>query len=112
MKFKIKYVSATLFKYDEARTDKAEPLPIRDVIREQTTCSKGNGCWHRDVLVIDVPEARLRGSGASGFPIKLFSTLGPPIKIDIPKSLIVALFAAVDSGEKNQVALAAPKAAQ
>ena len=50
--------------------------------------------------------------GPDGFPVKLFSTLGPPIKIDIPKSLIVALFTAVDSGEKNQVALAAPKPAE
>jgi hypothetical protein len=42
-----------------------------------------------------------------GYPVKLFGITDQSIRIDIPQSLIAALFAKVDAGEK-QISAAAP----
>ncbi len=106
---KITYITSSHHTYNDARAANAQPLPMRKISSKRSDCSKAWGnCLYRQEHVVDLPAEALRHAGAEGFPVKLFSPTGPAILVEIPKSLISAVFAAMENGEKT-IASAKPK---
>jgi hypothetical protein len=91
-------------KYHEARNVRAEQLSVRSVLHHASGCNKYAGCLHTEAVLIDLPVSELRNAGNQGYPIKLFPKIGKGIEIEIPKTLIVSLLAALDAGEQRTAA--------
>lgn len=106
LQVEIDYLGNVHRKYLEARTSSAVLLHVSGVLHRAQGCSrKAGSCEHKEVVTIDIPEKDLRQTGNEGYRLKLFPKIGEGVELNVPKSLIVALFAAVDAGEQS-VALA------
>ena len=108
LQFQIQYTSVLRRTYETARNTRAQTLPLKAVTRHSSDCSRKSGtCSFFEVLIVELPEAELRACGPAGYPVKVFAHVGRDVEIDIPKSLIVALFTEIDAGEKRVAAAAA-----
>lgn len=103
LQFEIAYTSSHRRTYEQARNNRAETLPFHSIQRH-SRCTPGKDCIYDELFIITLPEADLRRAATSGYRLKVFARNGPEILIDVPKELIVNLFAKVDSER------AAPKA--
>jgi hypothetical protein len=102
LQFTIKYIGSIKREYKEARTPKAELLPVRGIVHKKYDCTKSTGsCIFMESLVVDLREPELRMAGNDGYVLKLFPKFGEGIVLTIPKSLIASLYATVDAGEKQ-----------
>lgn len=85
----------------------AEKLKVERLLTESLSCSKKTAdCLRFETLNVFLDETALRSTGGEGYPVKLFGITGQGIRIDVPQSLIAALFAKVDAGEKQIAATA------
>jgi hypothetical protein len=109
LQVEIDYLASIQRKYLEARTSSAVLLHVSGVLHRSQGCSKKVGrCDHTEIVTIDIPEKELRQTGSDGYRLKLFPKIGQGVELNVPKSLIVALFTAVDAGEQK-VAMAQKK---
>lgn len=88
----IEYNSDTTHHYEQARNEQAEPLKMRKVDALGGACRKAGGCKHKEVFMVDLPEAELRAARKTGYKIKLFARTGYDAYFPIPWQLVDALY--------------------
>ncbi len=109
LKVEINYSGAVPRRYAEARNAKAEQLPVNHVFLRTYDCDrKLDSCNHKEIVLIEIPEPELRAVGNEGYRLKLFAKIGNGVELNVAKKLTDALFATVDTGEK-QIAAVQPK---
>ena len=89
-----------------ARNDRAEVLEMKLLSTMGAGCRKAEGCPHLEEFLVDIPEPQMREAQKSGYNIKIFNKPGEWIRLEVPASLVKALFAAVDGAGETKAAAA------
>ncbi len=95
VQFEIVYEGDNKRHYEHARNARAEVLQFTKVPRN-AKCQPRKGCIYDELFLVVVPEAELRAAATTGYHIKAFARNGPDVLVNIPKELIVNLFAQID----------------
>lgn len=93
------YAQRTSRRYDSARNNRAEALPLRQLFHDGAGCRRKTDCAHAELYQVDIPEADLRralGEG-EGYAIKLFGRIGHATLFPIPKELVAGLISEIDA---------------
>lgn len=100
------YAQKASRRYEAARNNRAEALPLRQLFQDGAGCRRQTGCAHAELYQVDIPEADLRTASASGsgYPIKLFGRAGHATLIPIPKDLVAMLVKQVDTSLPTSLA--------
>jgi hypothetical protein len=112
LQFEIAYLGDHKRFYENARNERAEPLPLNAVHRN-AKCHPRNGCVYSEIFLVVIPEAELRQAPPAGYQIKAFARNGPDVLVTIPKEHIVSLFAKIDADRpQNASWMPVPRAAR
>lgn len=103
VQFEIVYQGDHKRHYEHARNARAEALQFTKVPRN-AKCQPQKGCTYDELFLVVIPEAELRAAAAGGYQIKAFAKNGPDVLVDVPKELIVNLFAQIDADRSGQSA--------
>lgn len=90
----IAYIGDSQRKYEIARNNRAETLPLA-VITRTAGCMK-KPCMYQEDFTVEIPKAALRASAAASYAFKVFARVGQEHVVDIPKSLIQSLIDGLD----------------
>jgi hypothetical protein len=97
--------------YESARNSKAEPLKF-SVVARYGNCHARKDCPIDELYLVELPEAELRGSGAQGYPFKVFPRVGHDILVTVPHDMIKNLLTLLDADRRGGVMWAKPSRTQ
>jgi hypothetical protein len=98
-----------LHMFEQARNTRAEPLPVRVLVREGRGCERAGGCSKFERLEITLPTADIRTLERGSYGIKIFARAGNAIEIALKAETVGALLAQMDA-RRAATASAAPGA--
>ncbi len=88
-------------KYETARNDRAEALPLVTQAAKGR-CALGNQCPHEEIVAVTLPLADLRRVSGDGYRFKLFARIGPDVLVTVPRDLAANIVASVDGVGKKK----------
>jgi hypothetical protein len=95
----IGYIGNHQRKYEIARNNRAETLPITVIVRTPGCMKKP--CPYVEEFDVEIPEAELRAGAAASYAFKVFARMGQEHVVDIPKPLIRSLIDGIDGVPTN-----------
>jgi hypothetical protein len=102
------YVGQHRFNFESARNIRAELLTF-SVVARYGNCSVRKDCPLDELYTVEVPEADLRQTGASGYPFKVFPRVGGDVLVLVPTEVIKNMLALLDLDRRKGAVIAVAK---